>query len=174
LLTLVSFSQSAASSFLSLFALAKGFEGIGLYFTLNAVGVFASRFVMWRIVDWLGERATVVASVAVIAASTVGMAFANSIDVLYAIAIPLGFAVGMLSPVVNARVVAVMPESRSGLANALFYAAGDVGFITGPTLWGVIAEAASYETTFLASAGVLAACAVAALFCGFEGGRDAE
>ena len=38
LLAVVSFSQSASSSFLSLFAIERGFEGIGLYFTLNAVG----------------------------------------------------------------------------------------------------------------------------------------
>lgn len=169
LLAVVSFSQSASSSFLSLFAIKRGFEGIGLYFTLNAVGVFASRFVMGAIVDRLGDRATVAASIGIVAVSTLAIAHASSVGMLYAAAVPFGFAVGMLQPIVNAHVVAVMPQSKSGTANALFYAAGDVGFITGPVAWGAVAQAASYETMFVASAVVLAACAVLSLACGFKG-----
>lgn len=68
--------------------------------------------------------------------------------------------------------VAVLPESKSGTANALFYAAGDVGFITGPVVWGAVAQATSYETMFVASAAVLALCAALSLACGFTGRRS--
>lgn len=174
LLAAVSFAQSASSSFLSLFAIDKGFEGIGLYFTLNAVGVFASRFVMGRIVDALGDRVTVAASIALVALSTLGIASAGSAGMLYAVAVPFGFAIGMLQPVVNAHVVTIMPESKSGTANALFYAAGDVGFITGPVVWGAVAQTASYEAMFVAAAAVVGACAALSLFCGFNGRRPTK
>lgn len=172
LLAAVSFSQSASSSFLSLYAIEKGFEGIGLYFTLNAVGVFASRFVMGQIVDALGDRASVAISIAIVAACTLGIAWADSMALLYAVAVPFGFAVGMLQPIVNAHVVGVLPEAKSGTANALFYAAGDVGFITGPTVWGAVAQATSYETMFVAAAVVVAVCSVLSLFVGFAGRRQ--
>ena len=169
LMAVVTFSQSASSSFLSLFALDKGFQGIGLYFTLNAVGVFASRFVMGHIVGALGQRLSVAVSIAIVAAATVGIALADSIALLYAVAVPYGFAIGLLQPIVNAHLVDVLPDSKSGTANALFYAAGDVGFICGPVAWGAIAQATSYATMFVASAAVLAACVGFTLICGFEG-----
>jgi len=169
LLAAVSFSQSASSSFLSLYAIDKGFEGIGLYFTLNAVGVFASRFVMGAIVDWLGDRLSVAMSIALVATSMLAIACAQSIGVLYAVAVPFGFAMGILQPIVNAHVVSVLPDSKSGTANALFYAAGDVGFITGPVVWGAVAQATSYQTMFVTAAGVVAVCAVLSLACGFRG-----
>ena len=169
LMAVVTFSQSASSSFLSLFALDKGFQGIGLYFTLNAVGVFASRFVMGHIVGALGQRLSVAVSIAIVAAATVGIALADSIALLYAVAVPYGFAIGLLQPIVNAHLVDVLPDSKSGTANALFYAAGDVGFICGPVAWGAIAQATSYATMFVASAAVLAACVGFTFICGFEG-----
>lgn len=169
LLAAVSFSQSASSSFLSLFAIEKGFEGIGLFFTLNAVGVFISRFVMGDFVRRLGDRLTVALSIAVVAVSTLCIAWADSIMALYLVAVPFGFAIGMLQPIVNAHVVAVLPEAKSGTANALFYAAGDVGFIAGPTVWGIVAETTSYGVMFVASAVVLAVCAALSLACGFNG-----
>lgn len=173
LLAAVSFSQSAPSSFLTLHALERGFTGIGAYFTLNALGIFASRFVMARIVDALGDRMTVTGSILIIAASTLGIALARSIGVLYAIAVPFGFAVGLLQPIINAHLVAMLGEGRSGTANALFYAAGDVGFITGPVVWGALAQATSYQLMFTVSAVVLVACAIAAPATGLEGKRRA-
>ena len=169
LMAVVTFSQSASSSFLSLFALDKGFQGIGLYFTLNAVGVFASRFVMGHIVGALGQRLSVAVSIAIVAAATVGIALADSIALLYAVAAPYGFAIGLLQPIVNAHLVDVLPDSKSGTANALFYAAGDVGLICGPVAWGALVQATSYATMFVASVAVLAACVGFTFICGFEG-----
>lgn len=107
--------------------------------------------------------------IALVATSMLAVACAQSIGVLYAVAVPFGFAMGILQPIVNAHVVSVLPDSKSGTANALFYAAGDVGFITGPVVWGAVAQATSYQTMFVTAAGVVAVCAVLSLACGFRG-----
>ena len=148
----MSFAMSSVSAFLSLSALDKGFTNIGLYFTLNVIGLFLSRFIMKRLTIALGEKTMIIASIALISLCLAGIALSSSAWHLYLIAIPFGFANGCLAPLINTAMLNRLPETKSGFANAAFFAAGDAGFIIGPTLWGLIASLTSYKGVFLMAA----------------------
>jgi MFS family permease len=47
-----------------------------------------------------------------------------------------------------------MPDSKSGFANAVFFAAADAGFIAGPTIWGIVADITGYQNVFIVSGAV--------------------
>ena len=145
---LVSFAMSSVSAFLSLTALQKGFPGIGLYFTLNVAGLVISRLTMKRITDNLGERTVMIMIVIITGASLAGISVVNAVWQLYVIGLVIGFANGVLAPVVNTKMVNSVPQEKSGFANAVFFAAGDAGFIFGPTVWGMVAGALNYDAVF--------------------------
>ena len=161
----MSFSMSSVSAFLSLSAIEKGFSGIGLYFTFNVVGLVFSRFTMKRILRITGETVMVTVMIILIALSLAGIGLVREVWQLYCIALPFGFANGCLAPLINTGMVNSLPDSKSGFANAVLFAAGDGGFIIGPTFWGVIAGLSGYTSVFLTAA-VL--CAAAALLYQFS------
>lgn len=161
---ILAFAMSAASAFLSLSALEKGFGNIGLYFTINVIGLVLSRFTMKKIIDLLSERTTVLLMIVIIALSLAGIGIVREVWQLFCIALPFGFANGCLAPVINTQMVNTLPETKSGFANAVFFAAGDAGFILGPTLWGIAAGLTGYTGVFLIAALISLLAAVPELF----------
>ncbi|HAE16876.1 MAG TPA: hypothetical protein DCG51_10055 [Erysipelotrichaceae bacterium] len=145
---LMSFAMSSISAFLSLTALQKGFSGIGLYFTFNIAGLILSRILMKKIVQRFGEKAVMIIMICAIAAGLSGISAVTDVRQLYAIGLVIGFANGVLAPVVNTKMINSVPEEKNGFANAVFFAAGDTGFILGPTIWGMAAGTSSYGSVF--------------------------
>lgn len=147
----MSFSLSSVSAFLSLSALEKGFAGIGLYFTCNVAGLVTSRVVMRKMMDIIGEKRMICGMIITIALSLCGIALSSDVRQLYVIGLAVGFANGCLAPMINTKMVNSLPDSAGGFANAAFFAAGDIGFIIGPTFWGVIAGILNYQSVFIAA-----------------------
>ena len=160
----MSFSMSSVSAFLSLSAIEKGFSGIGLYFTFNVIGLVFSRFTMKRILSLTGETTMVTLMIILISLSLAGIGLVTEVWQLYCIAPLFGFANGCLAPLINTGMVNSLPDHKSGFANAVFFAAGDGGFIIGPTFWGMIAGISGYTSVFLMAALL---CAGAALLYHF-------
>ncbi len=150
----MSLAMSSVSAFLSLSSLEKGFSNIGLYFTFNVAGLVFSRFIMKRLTDLFGQSKMILAMILLVAFCLTGIALIREVWQLYLLALPFGFANGCLAPLVNTMLVNQLPSSKSGLANAAFFAAGDAGFIIRPAFWGVIAGMTSYNTVFIVSAAV--------------------
>ncbi|MBR4162435.1 MAG: MFS transporter [Solobacterium sp.] len=150
----MSLAMSSVAAFLSLSSLEKGFSNIGLYFTFNVIGLVFSRFVMKYLTDTFGQIKMICSMIVVIALCLTGISLTNAIWQLYLIALPFGFANGCLAPLINTMLVNQLPSSKSGLANAAFFAAGDAGFIIGPAFWGMVAGFTSYNTVFIISSAV--------------------
>ncbi len=71
-------------------------------------------------------------------------------------------------------IIRCMPASKSGVANAVFYAAGDLGVVIGATLWGVISNLSSYGTMFvMASVAVLVGVLLAVIQLKVYAGQEA-
>ncbi|MBR4444464.1 MAG: MFS transporter [Solobacterium sp.] len=149
---LLSFSMSSVSAFLALSSLEKGFGSIGMYFTINVIGLVLSRFTMKPLIDRFSENAVILAMLVIIGASLAGIGVCTSVWQLYTISLPFGFANGCLAPILNTKMVNRLPDTQSGSANAAFFAAGDAGFIIGPTIWGMVSGMAGYIAVFLAAA----------------------
>ncbi len=157
-------ANSSISSFLSMYAIDRGFENIGLSFSINAIGLFLSRFTMSRLISWLGENKTILLITCMIALSLFSISIVSQMWQLLITGFFLGYGVGALTPLVNARVVSVMPVAKAGLANAIFFATGDVGFIIGSTFWGFVANHVTYGQMYrIAGIGCLFAIVTALL-----------
>jgi len=154
-LFICSLASSAPTSFLSLYALDKGLGNIGAYFSVNALGLLLSRFTMKKIVDKLGNYGSILLFAGVECVGTFAISGVSYLWQLLVISFPMGFAMGALYPIVNTYIIHHMPPSRSGMANAIFYAAGDMGVIIGATLWGFVSNSTSYEFMFGAAASVV-------------------
>ena len=164
----MSFAMSSVAAFLSLSALEKGISGIGLFFTFNVIGLVLSRFVMRRLIIHFGENKMIITMIVLISLSLAGIGLANHVWELYVISLPFGFANGCLAPIINTKMINSLPDTKSGFANAAFFAAGDAGFIVGPTALGMIATAAGYTFVFLFTAVICLAMACLQIFFGKE------
>ena len=94
--------------------------------------------------DRLGRRAVIVPSGI---ATVIGLALfagANSVALFLVGALVLAVASAMAGPAPAAYVADIAPVRARGLAMSLYRSAGDVGFVVGPPLLGVIADASSY------------------------------
>ena len=163
ILFLIDFALSPLSSQLSLYAIDPGFGGIGAYFSISAVGLLLARFTVGPIVHRLGNGKSILTFAALLALCLAGISRMNALWQLYALAFPIGYGQGALMPLMNTILLDRLPDAKSSVANALFYAAGDLGFILGPTLWGALAGTAGYGTMFFCTASVVAASCLLAL-----------
>ena len=149
ILFVINLANSAPSSLLSLYAIEKGFDGISLYFSMSAIGLIISRFTMNKIVQILKEEKSILLLTILVTSCLFGISQANHPYQLYIIGLILGFSTGALLPLINTMIINRLPDSKAGLGNALFFAAGDIGFIIGATLWGTIAGLSSYTMMFV-------------------------
>lgn len=149
---LCSLANSSTSSFLSLYAISLGFTRIGNYFFINAIGVLFARITMKKIVEKIGTSKSILLCNVIIVICLYCISIVNSLWQLLIIAFPLGFAIGAIAPIINTYIIDNMPASKSGLANALFFAASDLGFIIGATFWGYISSLSSYSNMFFFAA----------------------
>lgn len=115
---LSSLSGSSLSAFLSLYAISLGLDGVGAYFSINAIGLLCSRFTMKKINDLLGTERIVVLCCILLFACTSGISVVTSLWQILVLAFPIGFATG------------------------------DLGFMFGSTFWGIISTKFSYSHIF--------------------------
>lgn len=149
---LCNLANSSTSSFLSLYAISLGFTQIGNYFFINAIGVLFARITMKKIVEKIGTSKSILLCNVIIVICLYCISIVNSLWQLLIIAFPLGFAIGAIAPIINTYIIDNMSASKSGLANALFFAASDLGFIIGATFWGYISSLSSYSNMFFFAA----------------------
>jgi MFS family permease len=158
-LILVFFSQTAVNTFLSLIAVQRGFGNIGLFFTIIAVGLFASRFVYAKLMDRRGPDVLIIPGIIAIVVCIFLIPFVRSQAVLFIIAVPLGFANGAVIPSINTMLFLRCSPRRRGTASAAYFASIDIGFALGGLVLGVVADWLDYDAVYY----VAAALAFAAL-----------
>lgn len=142
LMLLLSWCYAAASTFLTLFVLGKGFTTAqaSIYFTINAVAVAAARLWGGRISQKVGlHRAVMLASLC----SMLGfllIPLAQNATMLWLAALLHGLGYGTVYPIYNALAVTAAPANRRGTAMATFLTAMDLGAGLGAGIWGVIID----------------------------------
>lgn len=118
------------------------------FFVLYAATAIALRIGFGPFVDRIGRRPVSIASLAVYAATLLGMArLAAGGFSLFGPA--LGVAHGVFYPAFNALAVEDLAESERGKGMALFQAAFNVGFASGGVALGALAEQAGFRPVFL-------------------------
>lgn len=143
-----SLTQSALVSYLALFAISMDFSGVGMFFTVNAVGMIASRFVMNRLVRRFGNFTVVLINSLIFAASVLLLTQVRNISQMLLIAFPAGFSMGAVAPIVNTYLIQSMPDHKKGLANAIYFSTLDGGYCLGSVGWGLVASTLGYACIF--------------------------
>ncbi len=143
-----SLTQSAIVSFLALFAISMNFVGVGSFFSINAVGMISSRFIMNRLVRRYGEFQMILVNTIIFTLSVFLLTQVNSIFQMLLLAFPAGFAMGSVAPIVNTNMILTMPDHKKGLANAVYFSTLDIGYGLGSIAWGVIAMSMGYVQVF--------------------------
>ncbi len=127
-------------TFIPGFGKARGIEGIGLFFTVYAVFLVASRLVSGRLADKAGLMPVAVPGLGLISVSFALLAPAQSLGQCLLSAALFGLGFGMVQPALNASVLRRCPPARKGAANATFTAAMDLGMGAGSILWGAVSQ----------------------------------
>jgi MFS family permease len=137
---------------------------IGLAVTMLSVGEILILFAAGKAADAFGRRAVLVPSLAV---SAVATALLGRIDATplayYPLMIALGASIAAGGTAAGGLLADSIPRSGSGAAVGVNQMAGDLGYLTSPTVIGATADATSYRTAYLVGALPAAAVFLAAL-----------
>lgn len=152
-------ATSSIISFLPLFALERHFGNVGLFFTINAAGLFLSRVLLGKITDRYGAGKVVVPGLLALALCFALMPFARSTAALLWLAFPMGLAQGAVGPALNALIFSRCSVQRRGTASAAYASSIDIGYSIGSVVFGLIAAKLGYYGVYFGATG----CSLAAL-----------
>lgn len=144
-------AESTILAFAALYGIELGFSNIGLFFTINAMGILASRLFINQIVNKLGTNVVVASGVLIFAASIFGMSVSKTFIMLIIMGFLCGVMVGSLLPIVNLLILDSVSKSSRGMANAIYYALIDGGYGIGSIMWGKVVVACGYRWIYACS-----------------------
>ncbi|MEG0296593.1 MAG: MFS transporter [Clostridium sp.] len=147
-LFIAAIAESTILAFTALYGIELGFDNIGLFFTINAVGILASRLFINQIVNKLGINVVVSSGVAIFAVSIFGMSIVQTYSMLIIMGFICGVMIGSLLPIVNVMILDSVSKSKRGMANAIYYALIDGGYGIGSIIWGNVIVACGYRSIY--------------------------
>jgi MFS family permease len=152
LLLFITVTFGGIASFLPLYTVKKGIEGIEWYFLLYAIALLISRTFAGKLYDQKGHRFVFPAGSIMIMAAMILLAWVPNSTILYLAAIIYGLGFGTVQPALQAWSVQNSPISRRGMANATFFSFFDLGVGMGAIVFGQIAFYLDYHSIYIASA----------------------
>lgn len=159
-LALIFIAFSSVVSFLPLFALDRQLGDIGLFFTINAVGMFCSRLFLGKVADKHGADIINIPALVVMIICFALIPFIHLKLYLFILAFPLGLTQGAICPTINTMMFKRCSVKRRGTASAAYFASIDSGFAIGALLFGVIADKLGYDIVYWGAALFIIAAAV--------------
>lgn len=135
-LLLVSVGYGGLTSFVALYAEARGIAPKGVFFTAFAVTIMASRPLLARSIDRRGARRVLPASILVTAAGLALVPFQHTRLGLVAAAVVFGAGFSILGPAFSSWTIANVDAERRGAAFGALLAAFDLGIGAGSFLFG--------------------------------------
>ncbi len=139
-----------------MYGIELGFSNIGLFFTINALGILASRLFINQIVDKLGMNTVLSIGLIIFAFSIFGMAMVKTMYILLILGFLCGIMMGSLLPIINVMILNTVNQDKKGVANAIYYALLDGGYGIGSILWGSIVITYGYRAIYALAGIVLA------------------
>lgn len=152
LLFFITVTFGGIATFLPLYTVQKGIEGIQWYFFLFAIAIMLSRTFAGRIYDQKGHRAVFPAGSLFIFIAMLLLAWLPNSIVLYIAAMLYGLGFGSIQPALQAWSVQTAPLNRKGMANATFFSSFDLGVGIGAIGFGQIAHLFGYSSIYLTAA----------------------
>lgn len=126
-------------------------EHVSIFFLCYVGAAIFVRIFGGRLADVYGRRAVAAPSLAILAASIIGLAFIGGDRGLALVGLAFGTGHGFLYPALNAFVVDVSRPEDRGKAMSLYNAAFNLGITLGAVVFGRVAEAEGYDKMFIAA-----------------------
>jgi MFS family permease len=146
LFTIMSFGSIV--SFISLYAVERGIENIGFFFTSYAVALGVFRPLSGRIADKYGYYKVVVPGTIIMALAMYMISVAHIPFLFVVAAATYGIGIGLVMPSMQALTVRNVPSDRRGAANGTFFSSFDIGIGSGALLWGFVVSLVGYSMMF--------------------------
>lgn len=140
------------ATFLPLYTVQKGVEGIHWYFVIYALALMLTRLFSGKIYDKKGHRAVFLPGTSLIIIAMLLLAWMANSFVLFLAAFLYGVGFGTVQPALQAWAVERAPKNRRGMANATFFSFFDIGIGCGAILFGQIGYWLDYSSIYVASA----------------------
>lgn len=146
------FFQAGLVAFLAIYGQEIGIQNVGFFFLYNFVGLILSRFIVNRLIHSFDLSVILVGL-------TLSYSLINAVIVVQPtvwswtiLSIAHGFVFNVLATIYNTMAIKNVPYELKAKANALYFAAIDLGFFLGGILWGFVAKAWGSASIFILTA----------------------
>ncbi|MGE5592859.1 MAG: MFS transporter [Betaproteobacteria bacterium] len=153
-LGLGSATYGSIASFVAVYASSRGIRNPGVFFTVFALSMFATRTFAGRISDRHGRASVIAPGLAAIALGMATLAGATSLASFVLAAVIYGVGFSVMQPTVTALTVDHVPPGRRGTALGTLLAMYDVGVALGGVVAGWIAERLPLHAVYWCMSGV--------------------
>lgn len=147
-LFLYAVGHGGVTSFSAMHTHALGIEPPGLFFTVQALFILATRPFSGVLADRVGYRTILMPCLVLIAGGMGLLALSTGTGMLIAAAVCYGIGVGNVYPVFSAYILQHMPPERRGAAFGSILSAFDTGIGSGSMLTGFLIEHFGYSVAF--------------------------
>jgi len=127
---------------------------LGLLFTVMATINFLFVFPAGVLTDRYGRKSVVLPGVALTVLALSLFAFSESLWAFFMAGVILGAGTGIIGPTPTAYIGDLAPHGKAGIAMGLHRTFGDLGFITGPIVLGIIADATEDKFAGITGVGI--------------------
>ena len=137
---LMAISFTCTGAFMAIYGDLRGISEIGLYFTVYAVCLLATRPVFGRIADTKGVSTVLIPAILAFALSYILVGFADDLPLFLVAAAIAACGYGVASPLVQSVMVKVVPDERRGAGSNTMYFGIDAANLVGPVIGGFVIE----------------------------------
>ena len=164
IMVFVVFAASGVGTFLLAFAVQRGINNPGMFFTASALSVAAARLTVGKIHNRFGSAVVLVPGFILFIISLLLIFSATNLMLLIIAGIFYGLGIGVMVPEVNTLAILAAEKENRGLANSTVFMAMDLGMALGAVSLGIFADYNGFASIFLLCAGVVFATLLAYLF----------
>lgn len=141
-------SYGGITTFVPLFANSIN-SNSGTFFLIYAIVLIITRPIAGKLSDKYGETLIIVPSLLITIVSLLVLSNSNGLIGLFISAVLYGCGFGSAQPALQSATVSLVPSEQSGVANASFSTATDLGIGLGAMILGLVSQHTSYQTIFI-------------------------
>ncbi|MFT4212914.1 MAG: MFS transporter [Microbacterium sp.] len=151
----VMFGTTSVNSFLAAYAIARGIENAGFFFTASGLAVAVSRVLLVPLGRRFGQLKVVMPGIVTVSLAMLVIVWAPGLPQLIVAGLLYGLGTGMIAPGLNTLAILGASRRNRGRASSTFYMAMDLGNALGAAALGVVASASGLGSAFVVSSVVV-------------------
>ena len=154
---ILAFSSSLMQPVLSVYAneeIGISEAGVGMLFTIQGIVTLFATIPMGTVADRVGRKPMIILGKIIHASAAILVIFSGSLWPLLLVMTMRGFGRAVSNPSITAMFSGLVPVSKRGRGMGIFNIFQNVGLVVGATVGGFLYEFSSFESPFIACAGV--------------------